>query len=143
MKIGVDVNNQELCKVALCKIKESGNVIVDLTVEKWINRGEEVFRKVLLGNITNIDFYIGIEFIKSSETYKIFYSYNEFSKTCSAKIKKSLSCKNINVVCEDGSHLYLIKNMNSPGIYIMIPFKNNNENIEILEKIIKELIIVN
>lgn len=126
------------------KIKHAGNVIVDLTVEKWTNRGQEVFRKVLLGNITNIDFYIGIEFIEGAEKLKILYSDNYISEEISYKIMQSLIEESSNIVRGNGSHLYLIKNMNSPGIYIVVPLKEDNEeNINVLVKIIKELIEVN
>jgi len=143
LKFGIDVNQEYLCKRTLEKIKEKGHTIVDLTVEKWPNKGQEVFKKVLLANITNIDFYIGIEFIEYNEEYKIFYSDNECSKICSFKIKESLKVKSENIICEDGNHLYLIKNMNSPGIYIVIPLKENKkENIEIIDNLIEKLIEV-
>ena len=141
MKFGVDVNNEYMCKRVLEKIKDSGNIIVDLTVEKWQNKGQEVFKKVLLANITNIGFYIGIEYNKNNEECKIFYSNNEYSKTCSFKVKESLSGEIQNITCEDGTYLYLIKNMNSPGVYIKIPLKENNEdNIKIVDNIIKQII---
>lgn len=141
MKFGVDVNNEYMCKRVLEKIKDSGNIIVDLTVEKWQNKGQEVFKKVLLANITNIGFYIGIEYKKNNEKCKIFYSNNEYSKICSFKVKESLSGEIQNITCEDGSYLYLIKNMNSPGVYIKIPLKENNEdNIKIVDNIIKQII---
>lgn len=141
MKFGVDVNNEYLCKRVLEKIKDNGHIMVDLTVEKWSNKGQEVLKKVLLANITNIDFYIGIEYKKSYEEYKIFYSNNEYSKTCSFKIKETLSSEIENITCVDGTHLYLIKNMNSPGIYIKMPLKENNEdNIKILDRLIDQLI---
>ncbi|NKF08622.1 hypothetical protein J1C67_12710 [Clostridium gasigenes] len=141
MKFGVDVNNEYMCKRVLEKIKDSGNIIVDLTVEKWQNKGQEVFKKVLLANITNIGFYIGIEYNKNHEECKIFYSNNEYSKTCSFKVKESLSGEIQNITCEDGTYLYLIKNMNSPGVYIKIPLRENNEdNIKIVDNIIKQII---
>lgn len=141
MKFGIDVNNEYLCKIMLDRMKCAGHITVDLTAEKWTNKGQEVFKKVLLANITNINFYIGIDFSKYNEKYEIFYSNNELSKDYSLKVEGILSCEMINVTCEDGSHLYLIKNMNCPGIYIRAPLKENNEdNIIMIDKFVEKII---
>lgn len=140
MKFGIDVNIEKLCNIVIEKIKGNGYIAVDLTWEKWLNKGQEVFKKVLLANITNIDFFIGIEFIKNYNECRIFYSNNELSKACSIKIKKILSEDIDNIICEDGNCLYLIKNIDSPGIYIRIPEGRNDYNIKIIEKIIDQLI---
>lgn len=141
LKYGIDVNNELACKIVVEKIKENGNVVVDLTVEKWNNRGQEVFKKVLLANITNIDFYVGIEFVKNIDKYKVFYSDNEYSKRYSLKIFNKLNTKVNNSILEDGKHLYLIKNMSCPGIYIKIPINDkDDENIKVINYIVEELI---
>lgn len=141
MKFGVDVNNEYLCKIMLDKIKDNGHIVVDLTEEKWANKGQEVFKKVLLGNITNINFYVGIDFRNGNEEYEILYSNDEISKTYSLKIEESLSSEIVNISCKEGNNLYLIKNMNCPGIYIRVPLKKNNEdNVFIIDKFIQKII---
>lgn len=141
MKFGIDVNNEYLCGIMLNKIKNSGNITVDLTEEKWMNRGQDVFKKVLLANITNINFYIGIDFRKYNEEYEIFYSNNKISKDYSLNIKCYLSSEMINATCQNGEHLYLIKNMKCPGVYIRVPLKENNEdNITMIEKFVEKII---
>ncbi|MGL5085514.1 MAG: hypothetical protein ACRC68_07320 [Clostridium sp.] len=144
MKYGIDVNNELLCKRVLDKIKAGGHVIVDLSVEKWSNRGQEVFKKVLLGNITSIDFYLGIEFVENEDNkneYKLYYSENEYARKHSFNIEKFLKDEVENITCNSGNHLYLIKNMDCPGIYIKIPLNQKvEENIKLIDKLLEELI---
>lgn len=140
MKFGVDVNKEELNKRALEIIKDNGHLIVDLTLEKWANKGQEVFKKVLLATITNVEFYIGIEFTESEEDCKIFYSNNEISKIFSLKIKGSLNSEIKNVICENGNHLYLIRNMECPGLYIKAPLTiDKKKNMKVIDLITKEI----
>ena len=35
------------------------------------------------------------------------------------------------MICEKGEHLYLLKNINAPGLYIRVPLENE----EIMEKL--------
>ncbi|MGL5353651.1 MAG: hypothetical protein ACRDA5_10040 [Clostridium sp.] len=141
MKYGIDVNNELLSKRVLEKIKAGGHVVVDLTTEKWSNRGQEVFKRVLLGNITSIDFYLGIEFVLNEDECKILYSNNEYAKNHALKIEKKLSSDFTSIICQEGENLYLIKNMDCPGIYIKMSLSEKvEENIERIDKIIEELI---
>lgn len=141
MKFGVDLNNEYLSEIMLEKIKCSGHMVIDLTEEKWTNRGQEVFKKVLLANITNINFYIGIEFRSINKEYEIFYSSEEASKNCSFEIQDSLNNGIRNIICEDGNHLYLIKNMNCPGMYIKAPLsESNEENNSIIDRIVEKIV---
>lgn len=119
MKYGIDINNTEILKAISQKLKESGNFIVDLYQGQSTARS--LLKKVLIANITNIDFYVGIEFKKDISQCEIFYDNNEKSKECSEMVNKLLNENIKNIICKQGDHLYLLKNINAPALYVKIP----------------------
>ncbi len=118
MKYGIDINNAEISNAISQKLKESGNFIVDLYQGQSTAR--TLLKKVLIANITNIDFYVGIEFKKDISECEIFYDNNEKSKKCSEMVNELLKENIKNIICKDGDHLYLLKNINAPALYIKI-----------------------
>ncbi|GAB6167640.1 hypothetical protein JCM1393_01000 [Clostridium carnis] len=130
MKYGIDINNLNVLKAISERMKDSGHYIVDFSQEASSNKGQLVFRKTLLANITNVDFYLCMEFEDKLLEYEIFYDDNNLSKICSEKIKKLLSLKNEKIIYDVGTHLYLVKNINAPTLYIRIP----KEDIGLIEE---------
>lgn len=122
MKYGIDINNTIVLNAISHKLKESGNFIVDLSQNQ--NTGKTLLKKVLIANVTNIDFYIGIEFKKDASVFEIFYDNNENSKECAEMVKKLLNKDFEDIICKNGEHLYLLKNISAPVLYIRIPFKD-------------------
>lgn len=124
MKFGIDINNRKMLITIVEKMKEKGHWVVDLSNEASGNRGQIVFRKALLANLTNIDFYMGIEFVDKLPIYEVFYDENILSETCCNEIKKLFSGLNKELNCTGQSNLYLVKNTKSPAIYIKIPMSD-------------------
>ena len=80
MKYGIDINNTRILNAISQGLKETGNFVVDLSKNQNKNMGKNLLEKVLIANITNIDFYVGIEFKKDISICEIFYDRN--SKVC-------------------------------------------------------------
>lgn len=137
MKYGIDINNARILNAISQGLKERGNFIVNLSDNQNKNTGKNLLEKVLIANITNIDFYVGIEFKKDISICEIFYDKNRNSKVCCEMVENLLKDNLKNTICEKGEHLYLLKNTNAPGLYIKIPLENE----EIIEKLYIEGIV--
>ena len=61
MKYGIDINNKRIFNDISEGLKNKGNFIVDLT-ENRTTTGRTLLKKVLIANVTNIDFYFAIDF---------------------------------------------------------------------------------
>ncbi|EEH97354.1 MAG: hypothetical protein E7D28_06300 [Clostridium sp.] len=129
MKYGIDINNTRILNAISQGLKETGNFVVDLSKNQNKNMGKNLLEKVLIANITNIDFYVGIEFKKDISICEIFYDRN--SKVCCEMVENLLKDNLKKTICEKGEHLYLLKNINAPGLYIRVPLENE----EIMEKL--------
>ena len=129
MKYGIDINNTRILNAISQGLKETGNFVVDLSKNQNKNMGKNLLEKVLIANITNIDFYVGIEFKKEISICEIFYDRN--SKVCCEMVENLLKDNLKKTICEKGEHLYLLKNINAPGLYIRVPLENE----EIMEKL--------
>ncbi|WP_291651314.1 hypothetical protein [Clostridium sp.] len=129
MKYGIDINNIRILNAISQGLKERGNFIVDLSENQNKNMGKNLLEKVLIANITNIDFYIGIEFKNDISMCKIFYDKN--SKVCCEMVENLFKDNLKKTICEKGEHLYLLKNINAPGLYIKVPLEDE----EIIEKL--------
>lgn len=135
MKYGIDINRNNI----LIKIKEGiitrGHWVVDLTKEKAVKKGDLVFKKALLANITEIDYYIGVEFSDSISELQIYWGDNIDVKKIYEEMKNMLYEKDKIIINEDIKELYLVKNINAPAIYIRIPCKYEEKfNYEYLDK---------
>lgn len=129
MKYGIDINNTRILNAISQGLKETGNFVVDLSKNQNKNMGKNLLEKVLIANITNIDFYVGIEFKRDISICEIFYDRN--SKVCCEMVENLLKDNLKKTICEKGEHLYLLKNINAPGLYIRVPLENE----EIMEKL--------
>ncbi|MDB1940358.1 hypothetical protein [Clostridium tertium] len=129
MKYGIDINNTRILNAISQGLKETGNFVVDLSKNQNKNMGKNLLEKVLIANITNIDFYVGIEFKKDISICEIFYDRN--SRVCCEMVENLLKDNLKKTICEKGEHLYLLKNINAPGLYIRVPLENE----EIMEKL--------
>lgn len=129
MKYGIDINNTRILNAISQGLKETGNFVVDFSKNQNKNMGKNLLEKVLIANITNIDFYVGIEFKKDISICEIFYDRN--SKVCCEMVENLLKDNLKKTICEKGEHLYLLKNINAPGLYIRVPLENE----EIMEKL--------
>lgn len=136
MKYGIDINNTRILNAISQGLKETGNFVVDLSKNQNKNMGKNLLEKVLIANITNIDFYVGIEFKKDISICEIFYDRN--SKVCCEMVENLLKDNLKKTICEKGEHLYLLKNINAPGLYIRVPLENE----EIMEKLNIEGIVI-
>lgn len=123
MKYGIDINNGRILKAISEGLKDRGNFIVDLTEHENIIIGKMLLKKVLIANVTNIDFYFAIEFKNSWFNCEIFYGEGSSSKIYSEKIMNLLNSRFKNIVCNDGQHLYLLKNTKAPVVYVKIPLQ--------------------
>lgn len=137
MKYGIDINDTRVLNAISQGLKERGNFIVDLSENLNKNIGKNLLEKVLIANITNIDFYVGIEFKKDISKCEIYYDKNIDSKVCCEMVENLFKDNLRNTTCEKGEHLYLLKNTNAPGVYIKVPLENE----EIIEKLYIEGIV--
>ena len=58
MKIGIDINNSDISRAVRNQLKNKDYYIVDMSLERKNLIGEEVFKKTILANISNLDFRI-------------------------------------------------------------------------------------
>ncbi|AYE35374.1 hypothetical protein [Clostridium septicum] len=126
MKVGIDINNRKILLTVVEKMKERGHWVVDLSNEERGNKGQIVFRKTLLANVTKVDFYMGIEFVDNISKYELFYDENFLSEVCCNELKKVITRLNKELNCIGGSNLYLVKNTNSPAVYMKIPMEDRD-----------------
>lgn len=127
MKYGIDINNERILSAVSEKLRDRGNLIVDFTERENINTGRKLLKKVLIANITNIDFYFAIDFKDEISFCEIFYNEDKCSKVFVEKLINTLSDKFQNIICKSGKHLYLIKNVEAPVVYVRIPLKDEEK----------------
>lgn len=136
MKYGIDINNERIFNDISEGLKNKGNFIVDLT-ENRITTGRTLLKKVLIANVTNIDFYFAIDFKNEISRCEIFYDEYSASKVCAEKLTNILSRKFPNISCEKGEYLYLVKNINAAVLYIRLPAGDEDK----FEKMVLENLI--
>lgn len=129
MKYGIDINSERILSFITKKLKERGNFVVDFTERKNINTGRILLKKVLIANITNLDFYFAIDFKNEISFCEIFYNEDNCSKILGERLTNILNDTFQNVVCKNGEHLYLIKNIGAPVLYMRIP-RQDEEKME-------------
>lgn len=127
MKYGIDINNERILKIVSEGLKDKGNFIVDLTEYQNVINGKMLLKKVLIANVTNIDFYFAIEFKNSCFDCEIFYGKDNSSKVCSEKLMNLLNNRFNNIACKDGQYLYLLKNTKAPVVYVKIPWHDEEK----------------
>lgn len=132
MKYGIDINSQEISNFISENLKARGNFIVNFTERNNIVTGSALLRKVLLAYITNIDFYFIIEFSDNLSFSEIFYSQCNSAEDMGKKLLCILNDIFENIVCKNGEHLYLIKNINAPVVYIKLPIKEKEKIQELI-----------
>ncbi|WP_308780067.1 hypothetical protein [uncultured Clostridium sp.] len=142
MKYGIDINSEKILNFISERLKERGHFIIDLTERNNVNNGRVLLKKVLIANVTNIDLYFAIDFKKEASFCEIFFNEDDHSKKLGEKLIKIIGSRLENIVCKNGSHLYLIKNIKSSAIYVSSPIEykdiienllDTNELIDILE----------
>ena len=129
MKYGIDINSEKILSFISEKLKGEGSFIIDFTEKNNKNNGRALLKKVLIANVTNIDFYFAIEFKNDIPFAEILYDEHYCSKVFAQKIVNLLESKFINIVCKIDNHLYLIKNIEAPVVYVSFPM-NDKEEIE-------------
>ena len=116
MKYGIDINSEIILNFISENLKERGNFIVDLTDKNNVNNGKSLLKKVIVANVTNIEFYLAIDFRKETSLPVIFYKDN-YSKVFAKNFIEVFRDSFENISCECGKHLYLIKNIKASVVY--------------------------
>ncbi len=144
MKYGIDINSEKILSFISEKLKGEGSFIIDFTEKNNKNNGRALLKKVLIANVTNIDFYFAIEFKNDISFAEILYDEHYCSKVFAQKLVDLLESKFINIVCKIDNHLYLIKNIEAPVVYVSFPMsdKEEIENFLIDNKIIDILMTI-
>ncbi len=132
MKYGIDINSERILNFISEKLKEKGDFIIDLTDRNNINNGKSLLKKVLIANVTNIDFYFAVDFRKETSFCEIFYDDDNYCKIIGEKLMNILGNSFENISCKNGNHLYLIKNIKSSAVYAMFPMKDKERIEELL-----------
>ena len=128
MKYGLDINNSIVLNCISESLKSKGYFVINLNEKENLNSGKALLKRVLIVNVTKIDFYFIVEFKNNIHSYEIFYSNFKEAINLSKEIKELL--KDENIIYENGEKFYLIKNTNIPAIYMRIP-KEEEKNFEI------------
>lgn len=127
MKYGIDINNEKILSFISEKLKEKGNFIIDFTDKNNKNNGRALLKKVLIANVTNIDFYFAIDFKNDISFAEILYDEHHCSKVFAQELANFLESKFINIICKIDNHLYLIKNIEAPVVYVSFPMSDKEE----------------
>lgn len=138
MKYGIDIDSEKILNFISERLKERGHFIIDLTEKNSINNGRSLLKKVLIANVTNIDLYFSINFKEEIFIGKILFSNDNFSKILGEELLKLIDNNFENIICENGSYLYLIKNINSSVVYGDFPmeYKERIEDILVTNRLI-------
>ena len=138
MKYGIDINSEKILNFISERLKERGHFIIDLTERNNINNGKSLLKKVLIANVTNIDLYFAIDFKKEISLCEIFFDEDNYSKILGEELTNLIGSRFENIICKNGSHLYLIKNINSSVVYVSSPmeYKETMENLLVTNKLI-------
>lgn len=137
MKYGIDINSEKILSFISEKLKERGHFIIDLTDYSNINNGKSLLKKVIIANVTNIEFYLVIKF-KNEVSFPIIFYADNSSKIFANELMEVLEDSFENIACKNGRHLYLIKNINTSVVYITFSIKDKEivENLLITNKLI-------
>jgi len=141
VKYGLDINNEEVSNFISENLKARGNFIVNFTERNNIVTGSILLSKVILAYITNIDFYFIIEFKEDISFGEIYYSPCKVSKDIGENLLNIFHEEFENIICENGEHLYLIKNIKAPVIYVKLPIKEKEEIEELVMYKIIDLLV--
>ncbi|MDV4152672.1 hypothetical protein R0131_17730 [Clostridium sp. AL.422] len=137
MKYGIDINSEKISSFITDKLKSKGNFIVNFNEKNSISTGRTLLKKVLIAYITKIDFYFAIDFKENIVASEIFYSECDCSILIGRKLLNIFDDILQEVICEKGEHLYLIKNIDAPVVYIRIPLEEKEKLEEfVINKII-------
>lgn len=138
MKIGIDINNSDISRAVRNQLKNKDYYIVDMSLEEKKLIGEEVFRKTILANTSNLDFLISVEINNGNNSIYIYYENEVLSKSFSEEFIKYVDSLGVrNTEFSNGEEFYLIKNTKCPTAIIKINLKDINMK---KENIIKNMI---
>lgn len=138
MKIGIDINNSDISRAVRNQLKNKDYYIVDMSLEEKKLIGEEVFKKTILANISNLDFLISVEINKGNDNIYIYYENKVLSKSFSKEFKKCADdIENSDIELSNGEEFYIIKNTKCPTVIIKMNLKDINIQ---KENIIKDMI---
>lgn len=132
MKVGIDGNDKEVLRVIKEKIIEKANLVIDLSEITAVNKGELIYRKVLIANITKINCCICIDVEDDENINHITILYDN----CECGILKSREVLGIiskgmnNIDYKEGNNLYFIEMTDCPVIKIIIPKSYKKEFID-------------
>ena len=138
MKYGIDIDSEKILDFISERLKERGHFIIDLTEKNNINKGKSLLKKVLIANVTNIDLYFAINFKKDISFGEILFNNDNSSKILGEELLKLIDNNFENIICKNGTYLYLIKNINSAVVYAAFPmeYKEKIEDVLITNKLI-------
>lgn len=124
MKYGIDIDSEKILSSISEKLNRRGHFIVNFTYENNINSGKLLLKKVIMANVTNIDFYFSINFNKDTLFPEILYNKYTCSKIFANEIKNVIKFKYNNIECKNGENLYLLINIKAPVVCIKFPLKD-------------------
>lgn len=138
MKIGIDINNSDISRAVRNQLKSKGYYVVDMSLEEKKAIGEEVFRKTILANTSNLDFLISVQINEGNNVVDVYYEDKELSKKFSEEFIKCIDKLGVfNAKFNNGEEFYLIKNTKATTSII----KMNLQNIDMQKENIVQNII--
>ncbi|GAA0070593.1 hypothetical protein UT300003_21170 [Clostridium sardiniense] len=138
MKIGIDINNSDISRAVRNQLKSKGYYVVDMSLEEKKSIGEEVFRKTILANTSNLDFLISAQINEGNNIVDVYYEDTELSKKFSEEFIKCIDKLGVsNAKFNNGEEFYLIKNTKASTSII----KMNLQNIDMQKENIVQNII--
>lgn len=127
MKIGIDINNSDISRAVRDQLKNKDYYVVDMSLEEKKSIGEEVFRKTILANTSNLDFLISVQINKGNNSINVYYENQQLSKNFSEEFIKCVDKLGAtNTKFNNGEEFYLIKNTKVPTSIIKINLQDVN-----------------
>lgn len=127
MKIGIDINNNEISRDILEQLKNKGHYVIDMSIVNSKNIGNRLHEKSILANSSKIDFYINLSMVQLSDKAEVYCKNKEEAKRfCLLFLKQLIEYESKEI--RFGEDLYLIKNIMAPSVIVLLGGKNKNLN---------------
>ncbi|WP_055665723.1 N-acetylmuramoyl-L-alanine amidase [Desnuesiella massiliensis] len=147
MKFGVDIGHNvaydigaqgirkedELTKEVGIKLMERlrnlGHTVVNCTPSSASNLGDSLYKRVLIANQNNIDYFISIHFNSGGESGTEIFALSEEGRALGEKILTEIVGLGFyNRGVKDGNRLYVLKNTKAIGILMEIAFVDSKDD---------------
>lgn len=111
------------------RLKKLGHTVVNCTPESASNLGDSLYKRVLIANQNNIDYFISIHFNSGGENGTEIFVLSEEGRALGEKILSEIVALGFyNRGIKDGNRLYVLKNTKATGILMEIAFVDSKED---------------